>query len=154
MSTLFTNVYKKSDLGQHSLTLLFLKHFFSCVSFLHFDFMCDLKGCKSFVGWKTSLSLQLSMQDLKVSFEIVFMCKIGEEKKWITSFFSHFLFEAKRKDVFFLACKGWNSKICVMYFLIWSTNFVWFFLLLRHHFYKPIYFIFKLLNYVPQIVIW
>jgi hypothetical protein len=39
-------------------------------------------------------------QDLKVSFEIVFMCKIGEEKKWITSFFSHFLFEAKRKDVF------------------------------------------------------
>jgi hypothetical protein len=66
-------------------------------------------------------------QDLKVSFEIVFMCKIGEEEKWITSFFSHFLFESKRKDGFFLACKRWNSKICVIYSLIWSTNIVWFF---------------------------
>jgi hypothetical protein len=45
-------------------------------------------------------------QDLKVSFKIVFMCKIGEEKKWITSFFSRFLFEAKRKDVLFWLVKG------------------------------------------------
>jgi len=153
MSTLFTNVYKKSDLGQHSLTLIFLKHFFSCVSFVHFVFMCDLEGCKRFV---VELAIvYVVFQELKVSFKIVFICKIGEEKKWITSSFSRFLFEAKRKDVFFfLVCKRWNSKICLMCSLIWSTNIVWFFLLLRHDLYNPIYFIFKLLYYVPQIVIW
>jgi hypothetical protein len=104
---------KKSDLGQDSSTLIFLKHFFSCVSFVHFVFMCDLEGCKSFVGWKTSLSLQLSMWSFKTwkwVLKLSLCASLEREKNGSQVFFSHFIFEAKRKYGFSWLVKGGIQK--------------------------------------------
>ncbi len=111
MSTLFTNVYKKSDLGinfWHSLTFLdinfFETLFLLCFFCVHFVFMCDLEVCKSFVGWKTSLSLQLSMWSFKTwkwVLKLSLCARLERRKNGSQAFFLIFFFEAKRKDIYF-----------------------------------------------------